>query len=82
VRTFDSSLCGLGGCPHAPGASGNVATEDLAFMFEAMGVRTGIDLERLIAARAIVARALPGVPLYGMLAPAGLPLGFVPASAR
>jgi hydroxymethylglutaryl-CoA lyase len=80
VRTFDSSLCGLGGCPHAPGASGNVATEDLVFMFEAMGVRTGIDLEQLIAARAIVARALPGVPLYGMLAAAGLPLGFVAAS--
>jgi hydroxymethylglutaryl-CoA lyase len=80
VRTFDSSLCGLGGCPHAPGASGNVATEDLVFMFEAMGVRTGIDLERLLAARAIVARALPGVPLYGMLAPAGLPFGFVAAS--
>jgi hydroxymethylglutaryl-CoA lyase len=80
VRTFDSSLCGLGGCPHAPGASGNVATEDLVFMFEAMGVRTGIDLERLIAARAIVARALPGVLLYGMLAPAGVPLGFVAAS--
>jgi hydroxymethylglutaryl-CoA lyase len=80
VRTFDSSLCGLGGCPHAPGASGNVATEDLVFMFEAMGVRTGINLEQLIAARAIVARALPGVPLYGMLAAAGLPLGFVAAS--
>ena len=51
VRTFDASLGGLGGCPYAPGASGNVVTEDLVFMFEAMGVRTGIDLERLMAAR-------------------------------
>ena len=52
VRTFDASLGGLGGCPYAPGASGNVVTEDLVFMFEAMGVRTGIDLDQLIAARA------------------------------
>ena len=51
VRTFDSSLGGLGGCPYAPGASGNVVTEDLVFMFEAMGVSTGIDLERIVAAR-------------------------------
>ncbi len=81
VRTFDASLCGLGGCPHAPGASGNVATEDLAFMFEAMGIDTGIDLSKLIAARQIVAAALPGVPLHGMLAAAGLPLGFRQAYA-
>ena len=52
VRSFDSSLGGLGGCPYAPGASGNVVTEDLVFMFEAMGVATGVDLDRLIAARA------------------------------
>lgn len=52
VRTFDASLGGLGGCPYAPGASGNAVTEDLVFMFEAMGVRTGIDIEKLIAARA------------------------------
>jgi hydroxymethylglutaryl-CoA lyase len=82
VRVFDSSLAGLGGCPHAPGASGNVATEDLVFMFEAMGIRTGIDLERLIAARKPLAEGLPGVELFGMLAPAGLPKGFAPASAR
>lgn len=73
VRIFDSSHCGLGGCPHAPGASGNVVTEDMVFMFEAMGVRTGIDPEKLVAARAIVAEALPDVDLYGMLAGAGLP---------
>jgi hydroxymethylglutaryl-CoA lyase len=76
VRTFDSSLAGLGGCPYAPGASGNVVTEDLVFMFEAMGVRTGVDIERLIAARAPLQAGLPGEPLYGMTAEAGLPRGF------
>lgn len=78
VRTFDSSQAGLGGCPYAPGASGNVVTEDLVFMFEAMGLRTGIDIERLLAARNALAAGLPGEALYGMLPPAGLPKGFVP----
>ena len=73
VRTFDASLGGLGGCPYAPGASGNVVTEDLVFTFEAMGVRTGIDIDRLIAARAPLAAGLPGEPLYGMTPEAGLP---------
>jgi len=77
VRTFDSSLGGLGGCPYAPGASGNVVTEDLVFMFEAMGVRTGIDIEQLIAARAPLIAGLPGEPVYGMTPEAGLPKGFV-----
>ncbi|MBD9473422.1 hydroxymethylglutaryl-CoA lyase [Achromobacter sp. ACM01] len=77
VRTFDSSLGGLGGCPYAPGASGNVVTEDLVFMFEAMGVRTGIDLNGILAARAPLAAGLPGEPLYGMTPDAGLPNGFV-----
>lgn len=76
VRTFDSSLGGLGGCPYAPGASGNVVTEDLVFMFEAMGVRTGVDIERLMAARAPLAAGLPGEPLYGMTPEAGLPKGW------
>ncbi len=76
VRTFDSSLGGLGGCPWAPGASGNVVTEDLVFMLEAMGLRTGIDLPRLLEVRGILAEALPGEPLYGFLPEAGLPLGF------
>ena len=80
VRTFDSSLGGLGGCPFAPGASGNVVTEDLVFMFEAMGVRTGIDIDKLIAARTPLAAGLPGEPLYGMTAAAGLPRGFRPAA--
>lgn len=76
VTTFDASLAGLGGCPYAPGASGNVVTEDLVFMFEAMGVRTGVDIGRLIAAREPLAAGLPGEPLYGMTPLAGLPLGF------
>jgi hydroxymethylglutaryl-CoA lyase len=77
VRTFDASLGGLGGCPYAPGASGNVVTEDLVFMFEAMGVRTGIDIAKLFAARAPLMTGLPGEPVYGMAPEAGLPKGFV-----
>ena len=76
ARTFDASLGGLGGCPYAPGASGNVVTEDLVFMFEAMGIATGIDLARLIAARAPLQAGLPGEPLYGMTPDAGLPQGW------
>lgn len=76
VRTFDSSLGGLGGCPYAPGASGNVVTEDLVFMFESMGVPTGVDLARLLAARAPLQAGLPGEPLYGMTPEAGLPKGW------
>jgi hydroxymethylglutaryl-CoA lyase len=75
LTTFDSSLGGLGGCPFAPGASGNIVTEDLAFMLEAMGVRTGINLSKLLAVRSIVADALPNEALYGFVAEAGLPLG-------
>ena len=76
VRTFDASLSGLGGCPYAPGASGNVVTEDLVFMFEAMGVDTGIDIHQLLAARTPLREGLPGEAVYGMLAEAGLPKGF------
>lgn len=82
VTTFDSSQAGLGGCPYAPGASGNIVTEDLVFLLEAMGLRTGIDLERLIAARAMIAEGLPGEPLYGNVPDAGLPKGFTYAPAR
>jgi hydroxymethylglutaryl-CoA lyase len=77
VRTFDASQGGLGGCPYAPGASGNVVTEDLVFMFEAMGVSTGVDIDRLIAAREPLKAGLPGEPIYGMTAEAGVPKGFV-----
>jgi hydroxymethylglutaryl-CoA lyase len=76
VRGFDASLGGLGGCPYAPGASGNVVTEDLVFMFEAMGVATGVNLPRLFAAREALRAGLPGEPIYGMTPEAGLPLGF------
>ena len=76
VRTFDASQGGLGGCPYAPGASGNVVTEDLVFLFEALGVATGVDLARLIAAREPLAAGLPGEPLYGMTPLAGLPKAF------
>ena len=82
VRTFDSSLGGLGGCPYAPGASGNVVTEDLVFMFEAMGVSTGIDLGKLMSARLPLRAGLPGEPIYGMTPDAGLPLGFVQRAAH
>ena len=77
VQTFDASLGGLGGCPYAPGASGNVVTEDLVFMFEAMGVETGVNIERLLAARAPLMAGLPGEPIYGMTPEAGVPKGFV-----
>jgi hydroxymethylglutaryl-CoA lyase len=76
VRSFDSSMGGLGGCPFAPGASGNVITEDLVFMFESMGVATGIDFEKLLAARKIMHGGVPDEPLYGHMALAGLPKGF------
>lgn len=82
VRTFDSSHGGLGGCPYAPGASGNVVTEDLVFMFEAMGLSTGVDLEKLIAARGRLQAGLPGEPLYGMTPEAGLTKGFIYADGR
>ena len=82
ARAFDASLGGLGGCPYAPGATGNIVTEDLVFLLESMGLRTGIDLERLIAARTIIAEGLPGEPIYGNLPDAGLPKGFVYAAAR
>ncbi len=80
LTTFDASLGGLGGCPFAPGASGNIVTEDLVFMLEAMGLDTGVDLDRLIAVRQIVAAALPDEPLYGFVAQAGLPLGWKDAA--
>ena len=71
---FDACLGGLGGCPHAPGASGNVATEDLAYLFASMGIETGIDFDRLMALRAQLADWLPGWCSRGSIAQAGLPL--------
>jgi hydroxymethylglutaryl-CoA lyase len=76
VRSFDASMGGLGGCPFAPGASGNVITEDLVFMFESMGISTGIDFDKLLAARRIMHAGVPDEPLYGHMALAGLPKNF------
>jgi len=74
LTTVDSSMGGIGGCPAAPGASGNIVTEDLVFLLEAMGLKTGIDFDKLISARNVVATALPDVELYGFTPDAGLPL--------
>ena len=82
VREFDASLAGLGGCPFAPGATGNIVMDDLVFMLEAMGLKTGVDLDRLVAVRDIVARELPDEPLYGAIARAKPPKGFRPAGAQ
>jgi hydroxymethylglutaryl-CoA lyase len=76
ITRFDASLAGIGGCPHAPGASGNVSTEDLAYMLASMRIDTGIDLERLLELRANVARWLAGEQLHGTLWRAGLPKAF------
>jgi hydroxymethylglutaryl-CoA lyase len=76
IRAFDSCLAGLGGCPYAPGASGNVVTEDLVFMLESMGFRTGIDLDKLFEARRLLHEGLPAEPLHGQLPKAGIPPTF------
>ena len=76
IRRFDSALAGLGGCPFAPGASGNITTEDLVFMLESMGFTTGIDLPRLLATRSLLAEGLPTETLRGQVAQAGIPKTF------
>jgi hydroxymethylglutaryl-CoA lyase len=81
IRSFDASLGGLGGCPHAPGASGNIATEDLVFMLEAMGLDTGVDLPSLLNAQRRLTDWLPGQTLYGKLASAGVPKTFIHTDA-
>lgn len=72
ITTFDASVGGLGGCPYAPGASGNLATEDLVYMLDGMGYETGVDLGRLVRAGALaqrlVGRRLPGKTLQAELA--------------
>jgi hydroxymethylglutaryl-CoA lyase len=73
VRRFDGCVGGIGGCPHAPGASGNVATEDLAYLFASMGHATGVDFDRLITLRGHIAQWLEGEPLHGHIWRAGLP---------
>jgi hydroxymethylglutaryl-CoA lyase len=76
LTTIDATLGGLGGCPFAPGASGNIVTEDLVFMLESMGLSTGINIKKLLAVRALIEEALPGEEMFGFLADAGLPKGF------
>jgi hydroxymethylglutaryl-CoA lyase len=73
VTRFDAALAGIGGCPHAPGASGNVATEDVAYLFASMGVATGLDFDKLMALRKRLAGWLVGETLHGVLWRAGLP---------
>jgi hydroxymethylglutaryl-CoA lyase len=77
ITTVDSSLGGIGGCPFAPGASGNIVTEDLVFMLDAMGLKTGIDLDKLLKVRDVVTAALPGEDMFGFTPDAGLPKGYV-----
>jgi hydroxymethylglutaryl-CoA lyase len=81
IRAFDASLGGLGGCPHAPGASGNIATEDLVFMLEAMEFGTGIDLGNLLNTQRRLAHWIPGQALFGKLAGAGVPKTFARTEA-
>lgn len=81
VRSFDASLGGLGGCPWAPGATGNIVMEDTAFMLEAMGLDTGIDLDRLIEVRRMVEGFMPAIPFHGDLPKAGIPKNYVPRLA-
>ncbi|QOF80647.1 hydroxymethylglutaryl-CoA lyase [Variovorax sp. 38R] len=79
ITRFDACLAGIGGCPHAPGASGNVDTEDLVFMLESMGVATGVDLQQLLHLRQRVAGWLDGETLQGTVWRAGFPKTFAPA---
>ena len=82
VERFDATLGGIGGCPHAPGASGNASTEDLAFMLESMGRSSGLDIDALLALRATLAQWLAGEALHGTLWRAGLPTTFRAARAQ
>ncbi|MBV9248936.1 MAG: hydroxymethylglutaryl-CoA lyase [Acetobacteraceae bacterium] len=76
IRAFDACLAGLGGCPYAPGASGNVVTEDLVFMLESMGFQTGVDLPKLLEARRVLHESLPAEPMHGQMPKAGIPPTF------
>jgi hydroxymethylglutaryl-CoA lyase len=77
ITHFDASLAGLGGCPFAPGASGNIVMEDLCFMLDSMGFETGVDIERLIEVRKIIAQSLPDITMQGALVKAGLPRNYM-----
>lgn len=82
VTRFDASLAGLGGCPFAPGATGNIVMEDLCFLLDSMGYDTGVDLQKLLDVRKIIERSLPDIPMQGALAKAGMPTNYVSAAQR
>lgn len=82
IRHFDAALGGLGGCPFAPGATGNIVTEDLVYMLEAMGLSTGVDLDRLLTVRESVVAAIPDEKFVGTLARAGIPKNYRPQRGR
>lgn len=83
LTTVDASMAGIGGCPFAPGASGNIVTEDLVFLLEGMGLKTGVQFEKLMQARQILRDSLPAeVALYGFTPDAGLPKGFSMATPQ
>lgn len=82
VRRFDASLAGIGGCPFAPGATGNIVMDDLCFMLDSMGLRTGVDLEKLFAIRQLVRDTLPDIEMHGAIARAGLPVNYKTADQR
>lgn len=82
LTTIDASMGGIGGCPFAPGASGNIVTEDLVFLLESQGLRTGINFDALLTARRVLAEALPQVALYGFTPDAGLPKDFMAATPQ
>jgi hydroxymethylglutaryl-CoA lyase len=82
VTRFDASLAGIGGCPFAPGATGNIVMDDLVFMLDSMGLRTGIDIEKLVAVRQTVRDTLPDIEMHGAIARAGLPKNYVSAATR
>jgi hydroxymethylglutaryl-CoA lyase len=80
IRIFDACQAGLGGCPYAPGASGNIVMEDLVFMLESMGFHTGVDLAKLLEARALLHAGLPDEPMHSQVAKAGIPKTFHPVT--
>ncbi len=82
LTTIDASMGGVGGCPFAPGASGNIVTEDLVFLLESMGLKTGVNFYKLLIARKLLAAALPEVELYGFTPEAGLPKGMEMATPQ
>ncbi|MBU2980039.1 hydroxymethylglutaryl-CoA lyase [Alteromonas sp. C1M14] len=83
LTTVDASMGGIGGCPFAPGASGNIITEDLVFLLEGMGLKTGVNYERLLQAREVLRNSLPdSVALYGFTPDAGIPKGLALATPQ